>query len=90
MYGTRSFQALTLRNSADSIHLERLETLGDSTLKYLVSVSTLIGCPQLNEGDLTLLKSKLVSNQNLFYIAKKLDMASYVKVSFAFFLRSFM
>ena len=74
------FQALTLRDAQDVINLERLETLGDSCLKYLVSVSTYIKCKNMNEGHLTILRSQLVCNENLFYCGKKLDIGSYVKV----------
>jgi len=73
-------QALTLRSAGDVLHLERLETLGDSLLKYLVSVSTFVKCAGMNEGHLTKLKGQLVSNQYLFYCGKKLDIGSYVKV----------
>ena len=69
-----------MRCAGDNIDLERLETLGDSLLKYLVSISTYIKCADMNEGHLTILKSRLVSNKNLFYCGRKLEIMSYIKV----------
>jgi hypothetical protein len=77
-------QALTLCDAKDLMNLERLETLGDSCLKYLVSVCTYVKSKGMNEGDLTILRSDLVCNKNLFDCGKKLDIGSYINVSSIF------
>lgn len=73
-------QALTLRDAQDVIHLERLETLGDSCLKYLISVYAYTKFEDMNEGHLSILRSHLVSNKNLFCCGKNMAIGSYVKV----------
>ena len=75
-----SSQAITLRDAHDVLHLERLETLGDSCLKYMVSFSLYMKNKGMDEGDLTIMKGELVSNKNLFNIGKKLEIGSYIKV----------
>lgn len=59
-------QALTMSNANDGINLERLETIGDSFLKYAVTIFLYCTYPNVHEGKLSHLRSKQVSNYNLF------------------------
>lgn len=74
-------QALTLRKAGDVIDIERLETLGDSFLKYMVSVSLFLKCAHMNEGHLSILKGTLIGNKYLFYCGKKLQLTSYINAT---------
>lgn len=64
-------QALTMSNANDGINLERLETIGDSFLKY--SITTYLYCTyeSVNEGKLSYLRSKQVSNLNLYRLGRR-------------------
>nr|CAD7257376.1 unnamed protein product [Timema shepardi] len=73
-------QALTTSASNDIINLERVETLGDSFLKFAVSLFLFNTYGVMNEGVLTSLKGKLLSNRNLTYSAKKIGLGGIIKV----------
>lgn len=45
--------------------MERLELLGDSVLKYVVSCNLFLKFPQSHEGQLTALRSRVICNANL-------------------------
>ncbi|XP_043484526.1 endoribonuclease Dicer-like isoform X2 [Leptopilina heterotoma] len=60
-------KALTNRTSNDIFDLERMETLGDSYLKFAVSLFLYETYKNFNEGKLTALKGKLIGNRNLYY-----------------------
>ncbi|RNA31321.1 endoribonuclease Dicer [Brachionus plicatilis] len=64
-------QALTLSNAADGFDLERLETVGDSFLKQAVTVYLFFTYPNIHEGKLSFLRSKQVSNYNLYKLGKR-------------------
>lgn len=64
-------QALTMSNANDGINLERLETVGDSFLKYAVTACLFNACPDFHEGKLSFLRSKHVSNYNLYKLGKR-------------------
>lgn len=74
-------QALTPVCCHDIIDLERLETLGDSFLKFAVSFTIFVKCKKANEGHMTTLKGRLVGNRNLLHCGNKLNLGSYLKVS---------
>ena len=59
-------QTLTLSKAADGFNLERLEMLGDCFLKYAVTVYLYCVYDGQHEGQLSFLRSKKVSNKNLF------------------------
>lgn len=59
---------------------ERMETYGDSFLKFAASLSLFDAFESENEGVLTGLKMKLVGNRNLLYVGNKLNIGSYLKV----------
>lgn len=64
-------QALTMSNANDGINLERLETIGDSFLKYAITDYLYSKYENIHEGKLSHLRSKQVSNLNLYRLGKK-------------------
>ncbi|VVC42037.1 PAZ domain,Helicase, C-terminal,Ribonuclease III domain,P-loop containing nucleoside triphosphate [Cinara cedri] len=63
-------QALTMSNANDGINLERLETIGDSFLKYAITAYLYCTHTIVHEGKLSHLRSKQVSNLNLYRLGK--------------------
>ncbi|UYV82849.1 DICER1 [Cordylochernes scorpioides] len=63
-------QALTMSNANDGINLERLETVGDSFLKYAITTFLFCKYPNIHEGKLSFLRSKQISNLNLYRLGK--------------------
>ncbi|XP_063958969.1 endoribonuclease Dicer-like [Lytechinus pictus] len=74
-------QSLTMSNSSDGFNLERLEMLGDSFLKQAVTVYLYCSYPHLDEGKLSFLRSKQVSNFNLYCLGEKKKLAHKMQVS---------
>ncbi|XP_071454543.1 endoribonuclease Dicer [Hetaerina americana] len=72
--------ALTGASSGDVISLERLETLGDSFLKFAVSTYMYLKYPTMDEGKLTMVKGKMISNRNLYYCGKVINLGGKMKV----------
>ncbi|CAD5118475.1 DgyrCDS7177 [Dimorphilus gyrociliatus] len=68
---TDLLQALTMSNANDFFNLERLETIGDSFLKFAVTVFLYCRHPGIHEGKLSYLRSKQVSNYNLYKLGKR-------------------
>lgn len=68
-------QALTMSNANDFFSLERLETIGDSFLKYAITVYLYCSYPGIHEGKLSYLRSKQVSNYNLYRLGKRKGLA---------------
>ena len=64
-------QTLTMSNANDFFNLERLETIGDSFLKFAITVYLYCSYPGIHEGKLSYLRSKQVSNYNLYRLGKK-------------------
>lgn len=64
-------QALTMSNANDGINLERLETIGDSFLKYAITTYLYCTYEDVHEGKLSHLRSKQVSNLNLYRLGRK-------------------
>jgi ribonuclease-3 len=60
---------------------ERLEFLGDSVLGMITSRFLFENFPEKSEGDLTKLKSTLVSEANLSQIAKSISLGKYMNLS---------
>ena len=56
--------ALTMSNASDFINLERLETVGDSFLKFAVTLYLFCAHPGLHEGRLSYGRGKQVREQN--------------------------
>lgn len=63
-------QALTMSNANDGINLERLETIGDSFLKYAITNYLYSKYEHIHEGKLSHLRSKQVSNLNLYRLGR--------------------
>ncbi|XP_022209698.2 endoribonuclease Dicer-like isoform X2 [Drosophila obscura] len=73
--------AITTAGSADVYDMERLELLGDSFLKMSASLYLASRYPDWNEGTLTQVKSRLVSNKNLMYCLRETDIPSRISCS---------
>ncbi|XP_075048206.1 LOW QUALITY PROTEIN: endoribonuclease Dicer [Mixophyes fleayi] len=74
-------QALTLSNASDGFNLERLEMLGDSFLKHAITTYLFCTYPDAHEGRLSYMRSKKVSNCNLYRLGKKKGSPSCMVVS---------
>jgi ribonuclease-3 len=61
-------------------HNERLEFLGDAVLQLITSWYLYVNFPYLGEGDLSLIRSKLVNRQKLGEIAKKLKIEQFLLI----------
>jgi len=59
---------------------ESLEFVGDSVLGLAVAEQLYIRHPESSEGDLTLMKHRLVSTETLATIAKDLDLGKFMRV----------
>ena len=59
---------------------ERYEFFGDSILSFIVSKRLLKDLPQANEGELSTLRSNLVSKKALFRVVRKLSLNKYLLV----------
>ncbi len=62
-------------------HNESMEFLGDSVLGFLVSSRIYQRYPKLNEGTLSKFKAYLVSAVNLFHMAEKIELGSFIRLS---------
>jgi len=60
---------------------ERLEFLGDSIISFVISDYLFTKYPDLNEGNLTNLRSLLVNTKSLSEIARELEMGQLLKLS---------
>ena len=70
-------QALTLSAAGDVWDMERMEILGDAFLKFSTTLFLHYEMPgTCDEGDLSMERSKIVGNFNLFQIAVDLGLAS--------------
>ncbi|KAJ3184800.1 hypothetical protein HDU85_001479 [Gaertneriomyces sp. JEL0708] len=63
------FSAFCAPSAQESTNYERLETLGDSFLKYAASLDLFVRFPFTDEGSLSARRSRIVSNKNLFSVA---------------------
>ncbi|KAM3179982.1 hypothetical protein ACTXT7_017197 [Hymenolepis weldensis] len=59
-------QSLTLLAAGDFINMERLETIGDSFLKFAVTTYLYLKYPDAQEGNLSSFRSHIVENSNLY------------------------
>ncbi|XP_011871131.1 PREDICTED: endoribonuclease Dicer [Vollenhovia emeryi] len=76
---TDIMHALTTKLGLDMFNLERLETLGDSYLKFIISLFLYDTFPMFGEGQLTSLKGKIVGNRNLYYCGNKKGISGRIK-----------
>ncbi|KAJ2251460.1 Dicer-like protein 1, partial [Coemansia sp. RSA 455] len=71
-------QAITAACACLDTNYERLEILGDSVLKLVSSTMLFVAHPDDHEGLLTQRRGRIVSNANLFTLARKLGLAEYI------------
>uniref|UniRef100_A0A6G1S434 Endoribonuclease Dicer 2 n=1 Tax=Aceria tosichella TaxID=561515 RepID=A0A6G1S434_9ACAR len=69
-------EAITLRRANGENNLEGLENIGDSYLKYFISVLLFKNLDH-NEGLLTTARSRLVGNKHFYHLAKKSRLGFY-------------
>eukprot|EP01119_Soliformovum_irregulare_P018149 TRINITY_DN5503_c0_g1_i1.p1 TRINITY_DN5503_c0_g1~~TRINITY_DN5503_c0_g1_i1.p1 ORF type:complete len:714 (+),score=174.81 TRINITY_DN5503_c0_g1_i1:166-2307(+) len=60
-------------------HYQRMELLGDSVLEFLVSVWLFEKYPTASEGQMSMCRAHIVSNQNLHRIIEGLDLLKYLR-----------
>ncbi|MCK4978899.1 MAG: ribonuclease III, partial [Candidatus Delongbacteria bacterium] len=75
----RSFISQSTQNRNDSN--ERLEFLGDSALNFIVVKYLYNSYPDLDEGELSKMKSVIVSGDNLSLIAKEIKLGDHIFIS---------
>ncbi|XP_015784164.1 endoribonuclease Dicer [Tetranychus urticae] len=71
-------EAFTTKKADSKINLERLEIIGDSFLKYIVSALLFLQLNDLNEARITYLKMTLVSNFYLLHLGRSKGLAQYI------------
>lgn len=76
-------QALTHKSFSDekksNAHNERLEFLGDSVISLVICDYLFKKYPEKDEGELSKIKSYIVSKKNLTLWAKKIELQNYIK-----------
>lgn len=72
-------QSITCSKSNDAFNFERMETLGDAFLKFAATLYLWDEFPELNEGQLTSLKGRLIGNKNLFYAGRNRNLGGMLK-----------
>jgi len=70
-------KALTHR-SASNHHNERLEFLGDAVLGMVIAKALFAQFPNVDEGQLSRMRSSLVKGKTLAVIAKEIDLGDYI------------
>ena len=70
--------ASVMTDDGRQINNERLEYLGDAVIETVTSDYLFIEYPDMNEGFLTQLRSKMVSRQTLNEVAKRIGLDDYV------------
>ncbi|KAJ3166531.1 hypothetical protein HDU88_003400 [Geranomyces variabilis] len=75
------FAAFSAPSAQEETNYERLETLGDSYLKFAVTVDLFKSFPNSEEGDLSARRSAIVSNKNLYARASELGLGALLNVT---------
>ncbi|KRZ24892.1 Endoribonuclease dcr-1 [Trichinella pseudospiralis] len=70
--------AVTASAVAETFNLEGLEILGDSFLKYVTTVYCYKAYSKMHEGKLSLLRSRMISNYNLYKLGKRKNIPQYM------------
>ncbi|MAU58759.1 MAG: ribonuclease III [Flavobacteriaceae bacterium] len=68
-------------SSGKKINYERLEFLGDSIFSLIITQYLFNNFPKAEEGDLTKLKAKIVSRENLNSIGKKMNLLNLIETT---------
>ena len=71
-------EAFTTPSANMTMDYERLETLGDSLLKFIATIRLFINFPFDDEGELHYLRIRVICNKALYKAAKKLKIFRYV------------
>ncbi|KAK5189253.1 Dicer-like protein 2 [Exophiala xenobiotica] len=71
-------EALSAPCAGEPVNYQRLEFIGDSVLKFLVSVQLFLAHPHWHEGYLTLVRKSWVCNKTLAHVACKRGLSAYV------------
>ncbi|KAJ2661736.1 Dicer-like protein 1 [Coemansia sp. RSA 1199] len=71
-------EAITSSSANTDVCYERLETLGDSVLKYIASVMLFVAYPDAHEGILTTRRGRIICNANLFDLSIRLKLPPYI------------
>lgn len=74
-------EALTHSSADTRINYERMEFLGDAVLKLAISELLFERLPVAQEGDLTKIRARVVSDATLAKIAHRLDLGAYLIMS---------
>jgi ribonuclease-3 len=61
-------------------HNERLEHLGDAVVQLVITHLLIEACPDASEGQLSLLRSQLVSEASLCELAKSLELGTFLRL----------
>lgn len=72
-------KATTHRSWSKKTNNEQLEFLGDAVLELSISLILFLMFPNKREGELTMIRASLVSTENLYKIAKKLEIEKHIK-----------
>lgn len=78
---TLIFQCLTSTKANEIVNLERLETLGDSFLKFITTLYLFLQYPTHGEGRLTHIKGKIIGNRNLLYCGLQKNLGGFMNIS---------
>ncbi|CAG8442886.1 9275_t:CDS:2 [Ambispora leptoticha] len=70
--------AMTTPSANMDMNYERLETLGDSFLKFCVTIQLYVMFPDKHEGQLHCQRIHIICNRNLYRNAKKLHLYEYI------------
>ncbi|VVB04858.1 unnamed protein product [Arabis nemorensis] len=76
---TSILEALTALTCSEAFSMERLELLGDSVLKYVVSCYLFLKYPDKDEGQLTRQRQSIISNSNLHHLATDRKLQGYIR-----------
>ena len=72
-------EALTMTQAHEGFDMERMETIGDSLLKLVISIFVYgqsTGSRKCTEGTLSVLRMRQISNRNLYRLGRKAELGS--------------
>ncbi|KAM6559383.1 hypothetical protein CsatA_028622 [Cannabis sativa] len=72
-------EGLTTLRCCENFSMERLELLGDSVLKYVVSCHLFLKYPKIHEGQLTSRRSSIICNKNLHKLGIDHKLQGYIR-----------
>lgn len=78
----RSYLAVLKAENITGYSNERLEFLGDSVLGLIITDHLFNFFPDIWEGDLTKIRSRLVNRHTLAFVAQKIGLHQFLKISF--------